>query len=238
MLLIVLSIFSVLVVWQHIARSKNSNFKPSVALWKGVDLSKWLFLTIGNGFARVSSILIHIKNMFVDIWDSLVELFEPVFRIIISPIYIVRGYVKTMMTYTYSLLIPIGSVAIIGTIIGIINYFYSSLTEEGRVYDFYGKRFILVLPWTDYVGPILLFSVVGCIFFLFLFAITDFMDEPPTTQPTTQPISTNSRVVTNGITGSRHIEMDNLKTEDEMERKYQDEVVEKKPRKTVSKRST
>ena len=128
---IYLVLFSILVLWQHNARIKRSNNKPSVALSWLFKQSKLFFINVGEQLARISSFLNFIKDIFeyifTNVFDSVFEVLEPLLHIMISPWYIVYGYLKVAETYKYSVLVPLGTALLVSiSYVLYVKYQFSS----------------------------------------------------------------------------------------------------------------
>lgn len=99
--------FGLLFVWEHIARTKGSTFKPSVAIsWLSETLGN-AFYNIGVGISKLSSFLTYIK--LEDLYKTAHDLFKPIFELAWSPFQIIKGYCETALTYKYPIIITIGS---------------------------------------------------------------------------------------------------------------------------------
>jgi hypothetical protein len=116
-------------LWELIARKKNSNIKPSVGVKYVADLSQQLWETVGYYIAKISSFydLINIEELKV----AFQELFLPLFRFCISPLYTAKGYYDTVGTYKYPVMIIAGSLTLIAAILFVGSKYYgqSFLTE-------------------------------------------------------------------------------------------------------------
>lgn len=108
--------FCVLFIIEHIARINNSNKKPSI-IFNHVATNLMIFFNmIGAQIARLSSFLTYIK--FYELGKTFLDLFTPIFTIIISPIYIIKGYFDAIVSkYNHSNIVIIGTIIIIGFII-------------------------------------------------------------------------------------------------------------------------
>lgn len=62
-----------LFIWEHIARKRFSNFKPSVGFWKLYYPLKYLFLWVGNKVAELSSFYTYLKKFIGAVFDILFD---------------------------------------------------------------------------------------------------------------------------------------------------------------------
>lgn len=114
------------------------------------------FYYFGNAFADVFSYLqdlfelIHLR-IFV---DTFLDLFRPIFRLFISPLYFFEGYYDGLVTYAYPLLIAVSSFLFISAAVVLCEFFMKRYNENykpskailfyayvsGLVYKFIGKN--------------------------------------------------------------------------------------------------
>lgn len=112
-----------LFLWEHIARKKQSNIKPSVLFNYLATKSSKFFGGIGYYVAKISSFY-----TYIDISDLMVtgkELMKPIFNFCISPYKFLKGYWEQARKYKYSLLIVAGSASFI--IASVLLYRYETI---------------------------------------------------------------------------------------------------------------
>ena len=86
--------------WEHMARMRQSNVKPSVAI-RTVDTNvRIVFNKIGVTIAHLSSFL-HWINL-RELEKTLLDLLKPTFDLIASPTDIIKGYWTQIRDYNYS----------------------------------------------------------------------------------------------------------------------------------------
>ncbi len=99
-------------LWEHIARLYNIKIRPSPLLsFLSINAQK-LFSKIGTLLARLSSFYTYIN--LEEIKKTLSDLLVPVFDIFTSPVHTLIGYMNTLSKYKYKILIPLGSVTLLG----------------------------------------------------------------------------------------------------------------------------
>jgi len=108
-------------IWEYIAKTRESNVKPSVVLRKIKSGCENFFSHCGSLVARFSSFFTYID--YHRLSETARELVEPSVGIIVSPFQGFRGYWERMKTYTYPKAILLGTVTILGSI-GMIYYFH------------------------------------------------------------------------------------------------------------------
>jgi len=119
----IVTVFSSSVVWEHIARKTGSNFKPSVGLWNMIEPSQNFFLWLGGWLARLSSFYTYLKNFFGELFVSISELLTPLGQLCMTPLYFLKGYFDTAMTYKYHILVFLGTATILFMVYCIVSYF-------------------------------------------------------------------------------------------------------------------
>ena len=118
-----LTVFFSSVIWEHIARKVGSNFKPSVGLWNMIDPAQQFFLWLGGWLARLSSFYTYLKNFFGELFVSVSELLTPLGQLCMTPLYFVKGYFDTAMTYKYHILVFLGTATIMFVVYCAVSYF-------------------------------------------------------------------------------------------------------------------
>lgn len=101
-------------LWEHIARTKESQFKPSVVINWTADTLKNIFYNIGVGFSKLSSFLTYIK--LDDLYKTAHDLLKPTFELIGSPLQTIKGYWDTALTYSYPITVTLGSLTLFATL--------------------------------------------------------------------------------------------------------------------------
>lgn len=119
----IISFFFTSVIWEHVAKKLGSEFKPSVGLWNLIEPAKIFFIHIGNQIARLSSFYTYLKEFFGELFDSFVELINPLVRLCVTPFYILQGYFETALTYKYYFLVFFGTLTLVLIIISLVCYF-------------------------------------------------------------------------------------------------------------------
>lgn len=128
------AVFLSSVVWQHIARKLGSEIKPSIVLWNMVDPAQRLFLWLGTWLAHLSSFYTYLKKFCGELFISISELLIPVGQLCISPLFFVKGYFDTAMTYKYYLLVLMGTSTLLFAVYSVVSYFLVRYSYIGQKY--------------------------------------------------------------------------------------------------------
>lgn len=127
LLLGLVSCFS-LIMWQHLGRLWFWSYKPSDILTYIAIFSEYFCTTVGEIFAWCSSYLhllytflykfltLHLKDLLI----SLIQLFEPVGRLVVSPVFFIQGYCQIALTYAHPALITVGSIVLIAAVLAVL----------------------------------------------------------------------------------------------------------------------
>lgn len=108
----ILSVMGVtLFAWEHIARTRRSNLKPSVGFNWVVPKVRGFFYKIGSGLSYMSSFLTYIQ--LGELGQTAHDLFLPVVQIFGSPFEVLRGYWDTAEKYKYPIIIVLGSLVLV-----------------------------------------------------------------------------------------------------------------------------
>ena len=97
-------------VWEYIARRTNSDVKPSVGISYASNKCGQFFNYLGSIAARISSFYTYIE--FEELVKTFQELFVPMWNLVTSPFYMLKGYVHTMKSYKYPFLVIVGSLTL------------------------------------------------------------------------------------------------------------------------------
>ncbi len=114
---ILLSIF----IWEHVARTSGSQFKPSVGITFVSETSKSMFYKIGVFLSKISSFLTYIK--LGELFQTAHDLLKPTFELLGSPLQTLEGYWETALTYKYPIIVALGSVTLVGLLYCLWYYF-------------------------------------------------------------------------------------------------------------------
>lgn len=98
-------------LWEHIARKKQTDVKPSVGIAWTATKSKLLFTTIGTFLAKISSFYTCIDLS--DLIKTAYELIVPTMSLLKSPLKTFKGYYEQAKTYTHSSIVFFGSLTLI-----------------------------------------------------------------------------------------------------------------------------
>lgn len=123
-LLVIYGIIAGTLTWEHIARKNNSNVKPSVGINYIFEKSRSIFTKLGESLAVISSFYTYINCD--EISKTAIDLGEPLINTIVSPIYIVRGYIGKTKEYSYPFLTGCGTL----TLVLLIYYLYGKYDIE------------------------------------------------------------------------------------------------------------
>ena len=112
---------TVLFLWEHIARQRKSNIRPSVGLTKVANFASNWFYKLGRLLARISSFytLIELKEL----QQTAHDLLEPAVRLIASPAQTLFGYCNYAFMRRYPMVILWGSVTLLGLIVAGYRYY-------------------------------------------------------------------------------------------------------------------
>jgi hypothetical protein len=105
-----LFMFSIL-VWEHVGRGHEMNFRPSIGLKIVAGWAQDFFTRFGKFFAWVSSFLTNIDLQ--EVWKTIYDIGRPIFDICTSVFYFAKGYVeyatefvnKTWLVYVGSIVV-------------------------------------------------------------------------------------------------------------------------------------
>lgn len=97
-------------IWEHVARTKNSNVKPSVGINALANALRTGFYAFGKGLSKISSFLTFIELR--DLYKTAEDLFKPTIELVASPLESVKGYWETAKTYKYPIVVAFGTVSI------------------------------------------------------------------------------------------------------------------------------
>lgn len=125
-----IAVFVSSVVWEHIARTWDSTFKPSVGLWNLVEPTRNFFSWLGGWIARLSSFYTYLKNFFGELFVTIGELLTPLGELAVAPLYFFKGYLDTAITYNYYILVFLGTATILFIIYCVASYY---LTTYGYI---------------------------------------------------------------------------------------------------------
>ncbi|QKF93611.1 hypothetical protein QKU48_gp0153 [Fadolivirus algeromassiliense] len=120
-----------LFMWEHVARTKGSNVKPSVGIAWTADKLKVGFYQIGVGFSKLSSFLTYIK--LGDLYQTAQDLFKPTIELFGSPLQSLKGYWDTALTYSYPVTVTLGS----ATLVGVFAYLWFIVGHRLPVLQFW-----------------------------------------------------------------------------------------------------
>jgi hypothetical protein len=111
----------VLFTWEHYARVRGKDKKPSVAINYVADKAKTVFTKLGEGIATISSFYqyLHLDEL----CNTGYDLCRPVGATIISPYYTLVGYYKKSENKLP--IIAFGTVTIVG-VTGAVCYYFGS----------------------------------------------------------------------------------------------------------------
>lgn len=130
-----------------LARSRNSQKKPSVAI-------SWLATKFGTGFtalgvqlAKVSSFLTVIK--FGELGAAAHDLFMPTLQLVGSPLQAIAGYYQSAKTYNNPVVIGIGSALLAGAV------------GWGTVVGTRKLGYTIRVPQVSFKNPIMLKATLG-----------------------------------------------------------------------------
>lgn len=112
------------VVWEHIARKKNSNVKPSVGIDYVYQKSKAGFTKLGEGLAVLSSFYTYVDLK--DVGQTVSDLTEPTLKTLVSPYHMVRGYLAQANLYNHPYLVTAGTL----TLVPLSYYLYTKCDPE------------------------------------------------------------------------------------------------------------
>jgi len=108
-----------IITWEHVAKKKGSNKRPSIGLTKASEFSQGMFVVCGVKFAQLSSYLTkidlkYLREIMGEIWQSTKDVLGPTCGILVSPFYLISGYCDTAIQYgkKRQLLIYAGSIFI------------------------------------------------------------------------------------------------------------------------------
>lgn len=148
---IMLFVLSGIVLCEHLGRTHNWSYKPSVALNSLSTVVGNLFTHIGRAFARLSSYLEFIR--LYDLGITIADLLFPVIEMCFAPLYFLRGYLSETVLYEHPILILIGSCILL---LGVPFYMSKYFPNESRKIIYYVapimKFFSVVLYSLFFVG--------------------------------------------------------------------------------------
>ncbi|XWV26246.1 hypothetical protein QJ857_gp0829 [Tupanvirus soda lake] len=84
-------------VWEHIGRKRETDFRPSVGLTLASDKSKNFFNWVGRGLALTSSYLTQLDLK--DIAITVRDVGKPSVDLVVSPFHTLYGYVNKAQSY-------------------------------------------------------------------------------------------------------------------------------------------
>lgn len=134
-----LAVFFSATVWEHIARKAGSTIKPSVALWNMIEPAQNFFWWFGDKLARLSSFYTYLKNFFGELFVTFGELLTPLVQLCMTPLYFLKGYFDTALTYKYHILVFLGTATLLFVTYSITSYFLVK-------YDYIAPKYY-VLPF-------------------------------------------------------------------------------------------
>ena len=109
-------------VWEHIARKRDSNIKPSVGIAWCSKQSKAFFNCIGSFLAKLSSFYTYINLS--DFLQTAHDISKPTMSLLWSPYQLIKGYCTTALTYSSkTYLVGFGSLTLL-TILTYVWYLY------------------------------------------------------------------------------------------------------------------
>tara|TARA_R110002033_G_scaffold8231_8_gene28470 strand:- start:128 stop:610 length:483 start_codon:yes stop_codon:yes gene_type:complete len=118
---IAVGVFSVF-LWEYIQIDTDSNVKPSFVLNLLADWAIYLFKQCGVFAAWISSYLTYIK--FEKIKRSIVNIILPLWHLVTSFTWFVKGYVDTALSYGFHVTL-VGSILIILIVLFLVCYYFN-----------------------------------------------------------------------------------------------------------------
>jgi len=122
--LIAVGVFFAVFLWEHIGRLYAVPSRPSWALWKVVDLSRWCWSAVGKVAAWLAS-WINLVD-FYEVIRTAQDLVSPLLQMLASCFWVVKGYVETIDVNNWSYeKIGIGAVMLTATTVGTAVHFFT-----------------------------------------------------------------------------------------------------------------
>ena len=92
--------FGILAI-EHVGRINEWTYRPSILINATADYLQTGWTWIGETVAKLGFIFDCLKDLWHGIFISLADLCQPVWRIIISPVYFVHGFYSVAMTFAW-----------------------------------------------------------------------------------------------------------------------------------------
>lgn len=136
---ICIGLFVATFLWEYIMLKKNTVYKPSALLGLLADVAADIFKSVGSFIALVSSFYELID--FADILATFEELISPSVRLIMSPFWLMIGYVQRSEVYKHPWLIFAGSVTLASLFVYMVGL---RVIFDYTLYKFHTN---IVVPW-------------------------------------------------------------------------------------------
>ena len=112
-------------LWEHFARKRDSNFKPSTGITYLSVKSKALFEWLGGVFAHLSSFYTYIN--LGEFKQTAIDIGRPIGSLVVSPLYSIKGYFdQATEGYKHPYLICLGTMTIVLMGFGLMSYYSGS----------------------------------------------------------------------------------------------------------------
>lgn len=126
---------------EHVGRLNGLIYRPSYFLTFVATWCQDFYHYCGKIFALISSFYDWLN--FKEIYHSLQDLLIPIWNVITSPFYLLKGYGETMHTYRFPILIALGSLTIVVILLWLFKN-YAPWSLINTYIDRMGTRFMTI----------------------------------------------------------------------------------------------